>query len=94
MNTKAQGLSLNTIIIAIMVLLVLVMLIAIFTGVLGKFIGTVDDCKRVGGQCKPEGPPESPCGENSFDQKIAKKKGLCKDEHGEKSIIDICCEKL
>ena len=38
MNKKAQGLSLNTVVIAAIVLIVLVVLIGIFTGSLGRFV--------------------------------------------------------
>ena len=38
MNKKAQGLSLNTVVIAAIVLIVLVVLIGIFTGSLGQFV--------------------------------------------------------
>jgi len=56
MKKKAQGLSLNTIIVAAIVLIVLVVLWAIFTGRLGAFAGGVKEqekdcpslCKAVG----------------------------------------------
>ncbi len=49
---KGQGLSLNTIIIAIIVLVVLVVLVMIFTGYFGKiFTPTVGDCGSQGGKC-------------------------------------------
>jgi len=41
MNKKAQGLSINVIIIVAISLIVLVVLVAVFTGNLGKFSGTV-----------------------------------------------------
>jgi len=45
MHKKAQGLSLNTIIIAIVVLIVLVVLIMIFTGYFGsRFTPEVTSC--------------------------------------------------
>ena len=47
-NKKAQGLSLNTIIIAVIVLVVLVVLIVIFSGKLGDF-NEVSNCP---GDCK------------------------------------------
>ena len=45
---NAQGLPLNTIIIAIIVLIVLVVLIFIFTGQIGKFGRGIDSCS---GRC-------------------------------------------
>lgn len=51
---KAQGMSLNTVIIAIIVLVVLVVLVMIFTGYFGKiFTPTVGDCGSQGGKCAP-----------------------------------------
>jgi len=44
MNKKAQGLSLNTIIIAVIVLIVLVVLIVIFSGKIGQFRQGVNTC--------------------------------------------------
>lgn len=52
---KGQGLSLNTVIIAIIVLVVLVVLVMIFTGYFGKiFTPTVGDCGTQGGKCAKE----------------------------------------
>ena len=48
-QTKAQGLSINTIIIAAIALIVLVVLVAIFTGRLGKF---GQDVSEVGQTCE------------------------------------------
>ncbi|MBI3037159.1 hypothetical protein HYY73_05435 [Candidatus Woesearchaeota archaeon] len=49
---KGQGLSLNTIIIAIIVLIVLVVLVMIFTGYFGKvFTPSVASCPTQGGEC-------------------------------------------
>ena len=52
---KAQGLSLNTIIIAIIVLVVLVVLVMIFTGYFGRvFTPSVSSCSTQGGTCVKE----------------------------------------
>ena len=52
LTKKGQGLSLNTIIIAIIVLIVLVVLVMIFTGYFGKiFTPTVQNCATQGGTC-------------------------------------------
>ena len=51
-SKKAQGLSLNTIIIAIIVLIVLVVIVIIFTGYFGKiFTPSVKSCTAQGGEC-------------------------------------------
>ena len=52
MDKKAQGLSLNTIIIGLIVLVVLVIIIAVATGYFGKiFAPTVNSCSSAGGMC-------------------------------------------
>ncbi|MGM5481857.1 MAG: hypothetical protein ACQESF_00195 [Nanobdellota archaeon] len=44
---KAQGLSLNTIVIAALVVLVFVILAAVFMGRMSVFTGQISDCKGV-----------------------------------------------
>ena len=52
-SKKAQGMSLNTVIIAIIVLVVLVVLVMIFTGYFGKiFTPSVSSCGTQGGECE------------------------------------------
>ena len=54
MSQKAQGLSISTIIIAVIALVVLVVLVAIFTGRIGIFskgLGDVGKCQNLGGTC-------------------------------------------
>jgi|WetSurMetagenome_2_1015567.scaffolds.fasta_scaffold371392_2 hypothetical protein len=51
MSKKAQGMSLNTIIIAIIVLIVLVVLILLFTGNLRVFGKGTATCESRGGTC-------------------------------------------
>jgi len=56
-NNKAQGLSINTIIIAAIALIVLVVLVAIFTGRLGLFskgLGEANTCVSLGGDCQAD----------------------------------------
>ena len=48
---KAQGLPLNTIVIAALVLLVLVILALILTGKLGNFAAKTNECLTNGGTC-------------------------------------------
>jgi hypothetical protein len=51
MSKKAQGLSINTIIIAIIVLVVLVVLVMVFTGYFSGWTSTVGSCETQGGDC-------------------------------------------
>jgi hypothetical protein len=51
MFKKAQGMSINTIIIAIIVLVVLVVLVMIFTGYFGGWTGRVATCSSQAGIC-------------------------------------------
>lgn len=51
MRKKAQGISLNVIIIAALGLLVLVVLAIIFTGRTGVFVRESDKCELQGGRC-------------------------------------------
>jgi len=48
---KAQGISMNTIIIAAIALLVLVILAVIFTGRMGDWSKKTRECKNNGGEC-------------------------------------------
>jgi len=51
MTKKAQGLSLRTIIVAILVLIVLAVTIFIFSGKIGDVRGGFNSCEDQGGQC-------------------------------------------
>ena len=51
MSKKAQGISINVIIIAAVALLVLVILSVIFIGRLGTFSTAVGECSNKGGTC-------------------------------------------
>ncbi len=53
-NKKAQGLSIHTIIIAILALIVLVVLISIFTGQVGKGKDNINSCVAKGYDCSLE----------------------------------------
>ncbi len=50
-SKKGQGLPMNTIVIAALVLVVLVVLIMIFTGRMGGFTRSIQDCAEKGGEC-------------------------------------------
>lgn len=66
MAKKAQGLTLNTIIIAALVLLVLVILALIFTGRIQIFGSETAACENNGGTCKDS------CVENEAEYRAAK----------------------
>jgi len=57
-NNKAQGISMNVIIIAAIALLVLVILSVIFLGKMGGFGKGVGDCTNKGGTCQAFCDPE------------------------------------
>ena len=85
MNKKAQGLSLNTIIVAIVVLIVLVVLIMVFTGYFGsRFTPAVTSCVNSGGVCQESsGITGAECGYNAF--------GTAKTQIGASCDTGICC---
>jgi len=58
-NKKAQGLSINVIIIAALALIVLVVLATIFTGRVRIFSQTLEDCASKQGQCYPNKCPDN-----------------------------------
>tara|TARA_Y100000310_G_C20581606_1_gene763287 strand:+ start:58 stop:342 length:285 start_codon:yes stop_codon:yes gene_type:complete len=51
LNKKAQGISINVIIIAAIALAVLVILFAIFTGNIGQNTESINECTNKGGLC-------------------------------------------
>ncbi len=63
MNKKAQGISMNVIIIAAIALLVLVILSVIFIGRMGSFGRAAANCESQGGQCLPP-----PCSKPEYGQ--------------------------
>lgn len=78
-NRKAEGLALNTIVIAAIVLIVLLIVIGILMSTSGKvvpFFGKQADCTGRGGQCAKEGDCDDvkvyglkPCGEGDNKEK-------------------------
>ncbi|MBI2176623.1 hypothetical protein HYU40_04755 [Candidatus Woesearchaeota archaeon] len=85
---KAQGMSLNTVIIAIIVLVVLVVLVMIFTGYFGKvFTPTVASCQSAGGTCADS------CGNDESGRPIGVVSGAkCLDDKG-KVTTQKCCQR-
>ena len=59
MNKKAQGMSLQLIVIAVLVLVVAVVLISIFTGKANLFRKGISGCAEIGGKCQYTS--DSPC---------------------------------
>ena len=92
MNKKAQGLSLNTIIVAIVVLIVLVVLIMIFTGYFGsRFTPEVTSCRNAGGSCEDrfvdsDDPNAPECGYTLFGSEKTRLSATCDDPK-------ICCSR-
>lgn len=74
-SRKAQGLSMQVIIIAIICLIVLAVLIFIFVGKIGIWGKSVADCEAKGGECANACKPD--------EAKIA---GICPEEAGQ-----FCC---
>ncbi len=86
MDKKAQGLSLNTIIIAIIVMIVLVVIIMVFTGYFGaKFTPGMTNCENNGGTCIFAAEEGEGCGYDSFGSKLATISGTCPNKEM------ICC---
>jgi len=77
MNKRAQGLSLNMVIVAAIALIILVIIVAIFTGNLGRFGVGVSACSTKSGVCKEscvEGETAiiAKCPENGQDESLTK----------------------
>jgi len=81
MNKKAQGISLETIIVAIIVIVVLVILVLIFTGRMGNFVNTSNACTVRGGNCVSG----TVCGDNQ--REVVG--GICSKKDGEPA--QVCC---
>ena len=75
MAKKAQGISMNVIIIAAIALLVLVILSVIFIGRMGKFGTETGSCTSQGGSCINE--PFCPSGSIQRDLKCADEDQIC-----------------
>ena len=84
MNKKGQGLSLNTIIIAIIVLFVLVIIIAVFSGSFGGFTKEFNNCATKGGH---ECTPGASCETGWSKDPVLK----CKDTTGKEDTSSVCC---
>ena len=61
---RGQGLSMNTIVIAVIVLFVMVVLLLIFTGRISIFGSELKNCVKTGGQCSSD--TSGNCGDTTF----------------------------
>ena len=90
---KAQGMSLNTVIIAIIVLVVLVVLVMIFTGYFGKvFTPTVASCNTAGGECKEGATASAACGNDATGKPIGTVAGA-KCTVAAEAAAQQCCQR-
>lgn len=92
-NKRAQGLSLNTIIIAAIVLIVLIVLWAIFTGRMGGFAKEVAVCR---GEWKLRGKCVYPTG--TIDAQVEPRSSIGRDTQGDPTLTstrtsdeEVCC---
>ena len=83
---KAQGLSLNVIIIAAIVLIVLIVLWAIFTGRIGSFTSDVKECRGIESY--------DPCGEGYADVPGTKFPHCCIKLEGRENVKILPPEKV
>jgi len=99
---KAQGLSLNTIIIAVIVLIVLIVLWVMFTGRMAKFTSDINECRTgcvPAKQCRPPSVIDTQgngaCGQKQTDIKTDRV-GLSVNIPGvlEGEERQLCCIKL
>jgi hypothetical protein len=84
MQKKAQGISMNTIIIAAIALLVLVIVSVIFMSRMGWFAQNSNDCKKFGGDCTQG----TTCQQGYSQHPI----GICYNGN-EVDRYDVCCVK-
>lgn len=92
MQKKSQGLSINTMIIAVIALVVLIVVIAIFTNFSGKTAKNIGSCEAKGGKCADE-LPNGKCGKGSDGKNYPVPiivSGDCENRGNEK-INGLCC---
>ena len=88
---KAQGMSMNVIIIAALALIVLVILAVVFMNKIGGFVTETDSCENNGGRCVYNAPGgSSPCGE--YEAKKSGRSYVCPGSNLESDEDNgICC---
>ena len=94
MKKKAQGISINTIIIAAIALIVLVIIVAIFTGRLGEFSFGVANCEDKGGTCTSYNPNQETAASVCEGMNAAPLRGTnCgrEDQYNTEGREGICC---
>jgi len=82
-NKKAQGISLNVIVIAAIALLVMVVLILVFTGKIGNFTSNVDVCENKGGVCRES------CDRANLETEL--RGAVCTSSSGQPDSTQKCC---
>jgi hypothetical protein len=85
---KAQGISINTIVIAAIALVVMILIVMIFTGNLGKWRKSEDSCQTNGGACIPAIQIGSQC---SGDYQRVRTDFVCYGADGERDPLQACC---
>jgi len=74
---KAQGLSMNVMIMAVLALIVLVVLISVFTQTTGKSVKTLESCFGRGGECRTDTEGCKATESNIFNVKCPEGKPIC-----------------
>jgi len=87
---KAQGMSINTIIIAAIALIVMTLIVMIVTGGLGDLGKRSNSCRGNGGVCYDIREFEAECGDDEFEQPRYDLK--CYEPEGEEEKY--CCMKI
>lgn len=87
-NKRAQGISMNTIIIAAIALLVLVIVSIIFMGRMGWFAKNSNDCMKLTG-----GKGDCNQGPKCQDDYTEHPTGICYDRNSNEPTSDACCVK-
>ncbi|MFT4310172.1 MAG: hypothetical protein ACMXYC_00920 [Candidatus Woesearchaeota archaeon] len=94
MFKKAQGMSINTIIITILALLVLVVIASVLIGRMGLFVGTTKNCVELGGICEArvgtfgqQGCENAPVGFQRYDPSMS----CIDDTTGRAAANQVCC---
>ncbi len=85
MSKKAQGMSMNVIIIAALALLVLVILAVIFIGRMGTTTKGIDECK---GTCIPQ----EECGDEPYEKQLGDPCFVAGTKDVDTSVV--CCVKV
>ena len=91
MKTKAQSISINTIVIAAIALTVMILIILITTGSLGSFRRDADSCTSQRGECIDREEIDEKCGDPDYD--IVKYEYNCYDGR-DVDPDQVCCVRI